>query len=688
MKSLSSLLKISTFAVACLFSSPRAIFAQQLGLVAQAQVTPDGTINTTVNQNGNISEITGGRTEGGNLFHSFQEFSVPTGNEAAFNNAEAIENIFSRVTGGNISNIDGVIRTNGTANLFLINPAGIIFGENARLDVGGSFIGSSADNILFPNDIDFSASDTQVEPTLTVNAPIGLGFRDNPGEIVNRAIDDELVGLAVPANATIGLIGGNILFEGGFASTPGGRIEVGSVGENSTVSLTEVEQGWNIGYEDVTNFQDISLAFAAFIGSAGENTGDVRVRGRNISLTEGSQLGIASNAGQAGNVSVVASESLAISGNGLEVGLGNFPSRLFNDILDRASGANSQLTIATPLLNLTDGGEINATNIDSTDRGANIAIDASEISLNGTVDFDVDEQILAGSGIFSQTREAAVGDGGTINIEAEKLTIDNGAQINVATFGVGNAGDLVINSSEFVELIGTNNLDGTKVSGLIANIEEIETALGNSGDITVNTSKLIVKDGAQIASVNRLQGRGGNITINAEESILLGGTAPTTELNLGRTGITISAAQPLELESGELVPTTGDAGNMNILTENLTVEEGAAINANTFSLSDGGNIAIDASNLTIIDGGQISAGSLLADNATDNRLGESGNIDISATDDVSITGTVNINGEPVLSKISTIAEGTGNAGSITLAASDLAISNGAEIDASAMGFYG
>ena len=147
-----------------------------------AQISPDGSTSTTVDTNGNVSTIEGGEEAGGNLFHSFSDFSVLNGNEAYFNNAANIDNILSRVTGGNVSNIDGLIRANGSANLFLINPAGILFNGGARLDLGGSFYGSTADSILFPQGVEFSASNP-VAPVLTIDAPIGLNLRNEPGSI-------------------------------------------------------------------------------------------------------------------------------------------------------------------------------------------------------------------------------------------------------------------------------------------------------------------------------------------------------------------------------------------------------------------------------------------------------------------------------------------------------------------------
>ena len=131
---------------------------------SMAQVIPDGTVGTT----GSLTTpIDGGTRVGNNLFHSFSQFSIPTGGSAIFNNPTTIQTIFSRVTGNTRSSIDGLIQATGNANLFLMNPNGIVFGPNAKLNIGGSFLGTTANSIKFVDGVSFSANDITTNPLQT-----------------------------------------------------------------------------------------------------------------------------------------------------------------------------------------------------------------------------------------------------------------------------------------------------------------------------------------------------------------------------------------------------------------------------------------------------------------------------------------------------------------------------------------
>jgi filamentous hemagglutinin family protein len=172
-----------------------------------AQVVPDQTlpVGERSQVSGDLnSQIDGGAIRGSNLFHSFQQFSIPTGGSASFNNAPSITNIITRVTGSNLSSIDGLIRANGTANLFLINPNGILFGANARLELGGSFLASTAEGLRFANGFEFSATSPQAPPLLTISAPIGLQYGSRSGEVRSQGAI-----LQIPNGQTLALIGGN-----------------------------------------------------------------------------------------------------------------------------------------------------------------------------------------------------------------------------------------------------------------------------------------------------------------------------------------------------------------------------------------------------------------------------------------------------------------------------------------------
>src|ERR671933_204580 len=154
---------------------------------AVAQITPDATLGTessVVTPNINIRGLPGDRIDGGavrgaNLFHSFQEFNVGDGQRVYFANPTGIENILSRITGNNLSNILGTLGVDGGANLFLLNPNGIIFGPNAKLDIAGSFVASTANSVVFENGYQFSAKNPEAPPLLTVNVPLGVQYGAN-----------------------------------------------------------------------------------------------------------------------------------------------------------------------------------------------------------------------------------------------------------------------------------------------------------------------------------------------------------------------------------------------------------------------------------------------------------------------------------------------------------------------------
>ncbi len=151
-----------------------------------------------------------GTQAGANLFHSFTHFNINTGESATFSGPASIDNVISRVTGGSLSNIDGLLSsTIPGADVFLINPSGILFGPNASLDVDGSFHASTADQIRFPDAGVFDATNPGAT-VLSVAEPSAFGFLDNnPGSITVDRAD-----LAVPVGATLSLVGGDISISG------------------------------------------------------------------------------------------------------------------------------------------------------------------------------------------------------------------------------------------------------------------------------------------------------------------------------------------------------------------------------------------------------------------------------------------------------------------------------------------
>ncbi|WP_439566471.1 filamentous hemagglutinin N-terminal domain-containing protein, partial [Gloeocapsopsis crepidinum] len=289
------------------YSSSIFLFFLSITTPLQAQIIEDRTLAnpSTVTTEDNNSIITGGTQAGTNLFHSFSEFSVPTNGSASFREvAPEIENVLTRVTGISVSNIDGlieVLQPNGdvsAANFFLLNPNGIIFGPSAALNVGGSFVASTASSLKFADGTSFDTINLPTtESLLTVSVPVGLQFGTPAAGIQVQAGSTIL---QVPDGTTLGLVGGKLDIAGGgdrALVALGGRIELGSVAGKVTpetapvqVSLTPVDKGWALGYEGIQDFQDILLSQQAILDVSSEGSGDIQIQGRQVTLANYSYI--------------------------------------------------------------------------------------------------------------------------------------------------------------------------------------------------------------------------------------------------------------------------------------------------------------------------------------------------------------------------------------------------------------
>jgi filamentous hemagglutinin family protein len=651
MKSISKDLGIYLFKV--LFSRSNTIILSSClisvfsPILVSAQIVTDGTVNTLVDYNGKTYTIKGGSTSGNNLFQSFSEFSLPTGKEAFFDNSTSVNNIISRVTGVSKSNIDGLIRANCCANLFFINPNGIIFGPNASLDIGGSFFGSTASEITFPDGKIFSATDPTSSSLLSINIPSGLHFRDNSGGIfvngtghnVSAPTEESPIfdvpvnsGLKVKNGQTLALLGGAINLDGGILSAPSGRIELGSV-NSGTVALNQTSQSWNLDYRNVNSFQDIMLFKQSLVNASGSREGFIRIQGANITLKDGSLLYIQQNEGNQSGTSIdlKSTESINLIGSApSQTGL--VPSAVL--IENISDGNSSDISITTQRLLLKQGGNISTSNFGA-GQGSNISVYASDST-----------QLIESLGTENQTLISTstdgTGDAGDLLISTKRLNLINGGAIGSITFGTGNSGNVTVRSSEFVELSG----DVIPTPLLTTTIASTTFGPGNSGNVIIDTQKLKILNGATIVTSTFSGGNAGTLTINASDSVLLSGVS--TYQPTFRSGLA-SAARFIP-QFGFTEPPTGSTGNLIINTPKLSITDGAGINISHDGTGNAGNLTINARSV-FLNEGRITA---------ETKSGLGGNININVKDDILLLRNNSF--------ISANAKGKGDGGNIKIKA--------------------
>ncbi|MBY0246940.1 MAG: filamentous hemagglutinin N-terminal domain-containing protein [Nitrospiraceae bacterium] len=711
---------------------------------AQTPITSSG-LNTVVTTTGNIHDITGGTRPGGgvNLFHSFEDFNVPANHIANFFNDSglATSNILGRVSGGNPSEILGTIQTIGfgNANLFLVNPAGFLFGPNATVNVGGMVAFTSADYLRLSDNARFNTiPNTAADALLTPMPVAAFGFLgSNPGAITVQGSQ-----FTVTDGQSISLVGGNISIgadtpDGGTPqpaqlSAPNGNILLANTASPGEFAAATLHPLSNVDGASFTSHGSIALGADSNINISGANT--LSIRGgqfvlsindsvlttshttgppETISLSRGSSIIGSTTANNDRGVITINSDTLAMDGAA---------------ITSTAIGPSHGMDIAVTIdqLELSGGAQI-ASDAGDTGAGGDINISVKESvsisgydtegTLPGIVTFFVDPNSglpLVTSGLFSSA--SGSGNGGHISIsnsanspQSPSVTLDNAGQIATLNSGTGRGGNITLNGIASLTLDNGAQLFSSSGTDWANNTF---SGIGPGGNISVIASDQVRVSGGnldlfsltQISSRSSGIGDNGHITLHAPLiSLETGGTLTSSksvsnsdspglhgDISIVSDSLTVSGAFDFE---GELLPsgiqtiaigplsqTSGIhtplvGGNISVSSAVVSVDQGF-VGSTHQRWATGGNLIFDVGDLNVTQGGSIRA-------QGDGTL-PTGRVTVTASGLVEVSGVV----DGTRSTIENVAGGVGHGNDIAISAHQVLVSDGGRINSETRGLDG
>ncbi len=705
---------------------------------ALAEITPDNTLsgeNSVVTPNILINglpadRIDGGAIRGAHLFHSFAQFNVQNGQRVYFANPVGIENILSRVTGTDLSDILGTLGVDGGANLFLLNPNGIMFGPNAELDIRGSFLGSTADSLVFGNSSEFSATNPNAPPLLTINVPIGLQYGSNhPGAtIANRG------SLVVGEDLT--LAAGNLDLQGQllaerdltlqaqdtvrirdsavepFIAAARGKLLVQGNQEVDIFVLNHPDSGFfsagdlvlrsaNAVGGDAHYWTGGSFRIEQLDGSIGDlfspydpivrASGDVSFNsyvGTSLHILAGGSVTIPGfviiTNFETGTPDIDYLEEEITLSNGDRVRING----MMEPTLDIRAGVDQGVVIASPPVTGQDF-LVDFFNLDPFDQPDTTNNPTSADITIGTIAFsqgtDVPDNLLAGKALLTNQYQPNLSLTGDIEISATLNLLPN---VAIQTGEMAGGGTVAIDSR------GSITLDG------IVNTSAIpggNTFNGNGGDVTLLAEDDITfLPGSSIISAGLL---GGQITLNSGSSLLINDSAISSITAGVEEGgnLTVNAADSLEILNNTGLASTNLLGLFNIIGLDgsdlaVLIEEFSAtgIASTTLGAGKSGDITINTNRL-IIRNNQL-ASDILTGVSTATLQGSSGNggnIEVNASDLVEIIGnqpgpfSAGLSDETarmvlsITTGITTATNSSGNAGNLAINTGRLIIRDGA-----------
>ncbi len=607
---------------------------------ANAEIITDGTAGPLVHVNGPDYLIRPeyGTQAGSNLFHSFSNFNIASEESATFSGPLSVENIISRVTGGNPSSIDGLLRSAiPGANLFFLNPAGIFFGPHACLDVDGSFSATTADYLRMGKGENFYSIPVENE-IFASSPPEAFGFFDSGPNLSNQN-DYGMIGIEgskiESGQKNLSLIGRGIKITGSSGiSVNQGRLDMASVdsaGEvvplpsgldtSSLSKMGDIEisqskkgrpsvlyaRGGSIfiraGHFVIDNSE--ILADSPFgVDTDEKNKIDISVKNaefKNNALLSTDTFGISDGS----DIVIRGEDSIKISQSRIRAGT----------IGAVASGDGGSLTLQSPDIILENGSAIESESKDfSTGNAGNVNfIDSDSVIMNdsyintfttgvgkaGYVSMTAGSIFIKNNSVISALTSGK-GDAGHVSLYADSIDIRDGASVRTITEGLGEAGGIIVKASDIS--LSDNSVLSSESFG--------QDIGGDAGTIDVNAIKSIRLSGNSYLTTAAKSAGGGKINANADDMIYLGDSKITTRVKSGiKDGgdITIGDIKAkngpafVVLNKSQIRANAdkGDGGAIFITTDNYFQSSGSLVDASSKRGNDG-TIRIEAPDLDII----------------------------------------------------------------------------------------
>ncbi|MDZ8053005.1 MAG: filamentous hemagglutinin N-terminal domain-containing protein [Aulosira sp. ZfuVER01] len=683
-----------------------------------AQIIPDNSLGSersvvtpnVQHQDDLINRIDGGAIRGGNLFHSFQDFNVRNQQRVYFANPAGIENILGRVTGNQASKIFGTLGVLGSANLYLINPNGIIFGQNARLDISGSFFASTSNSLLLENGEKFSTQNPKAPSLLTINQPLGLDSWLAPES-----------GIANSGNLSVGkdltLVGQNLDLQGQLEAA-----------HNLTLQASDT-----VKIRDTFN--------NPFVASAGKQ---LLVQGNKIDIFALNHPASGLFAGE----NMLLRSANSIGGNAQFFSNGNFRLEQINgnggdlassdDPIIRASGDVSFNSYTGASIHIFAGGSVTIDNLTITspdttnfiNETVTLADGVTQVPINGSVKPTVDIRagttafnpagITGDTDVFSPPNNGSpsnanitinqiINQGGLIFLTNQyqpntALSGDITVKFLLGTFaGASGGGDIVIDSRgkittpKFVDASGIDfsNFLFSNPGGNITLLakgdifmpsgSQIFSYGSTGGNITFKSQSAIIQEPAPlgdsyIESAAYGSGQGGDVTLNAplislsnyvQSNLRTGATGPGGKLIINANSLEANQAELSNLTRG------GDAGNVIVNADAISLNN-SRLGSQTLSADGGkaGDVEINTKNFVATNGGQVFSQT--------EGVGNAGNITVNATDAIALSGTSDIGAFSGFSSI-VFPSAQGNGGIIKIKTGSLSLQQGGQIRATTVG---